>query len=328
MRSQIKFCYIGRVKRIFFASLYVATTLVAANKDFNGRWDITVPNNERRRAWWMELHNAETGTPTGSFVSAYAGDLNAIDKAEITNGELHVIIRSKNPSQPGATHLRAKLVNGKLEGTREVEGTPGTLAWTGVRAPKFKTVDEKTLREGKPVDLFNGKDLTGWKPLHPERKIEWVVRDGVLTNVPGAVNLFTDQRFWNFKLHSEFRVGPDSNSGIGLRGRYEVQILEDHGKPADTHGNGSLYSRVAPTRNASKPAGEWQTLDITLVENVVTVVLNGVKVIDKREIEGLTAIAMDGNETEPGPIFVQGDHGKVEFRKLTLTPLESARKGS
>lgn len=297
--------------------------LAGADKDFNGRWDITVPNNERRRAWWMELQNAESGKPTGSFVSAYAGDLNAIDEASIANGELRVIIRSKDSRQPGATHLRAKLVNGRLEGTREVEGTPGTLAWSGARAPTFKHVDPKTLRPGKTVELFNGKDLTGWKPLHPDRKIEWTVKDGILTNAPGAVNLLTDATFWNFKVHAEYRVGADSNSGIGLRGRYEVQILEDFGKPPDSHGNGALYSRIKPTQNASKQAAEWQTLDITLVENVVTVVLNGVMIIDGKTIDGLTAIAIDANESQPGPIFVQGDHGKVEFRKLTLTPLVS-----
>ena len=106
-----------------------------------------------------------------------------------------------------------------------------------------------------------------------------------------------------------------------MRGRYEVQILEDYGKPPDTHGNGALYSRILPTSNASKPAGEWQTFDITLAGNMVTIVLNGTKIIDNKEIDGLTAIASDPNEGEPGPIQLQGDHGPVEFRKVTLTPL-------
>jgi hypothetical protein len=118
-------------------------------------------------------------------------------------------------------------------------------------------------------------------------------------------------------------VGANSNSGIGLRGRYEVQILQDYGRPVSLHGNGALYSRILPAKNASKPANEWQTYDITLVGNYVTVVLNGEKIIDNKEIEGLTAIAMDPNEGEPGPIVIQGDHGSVEFRKITLTPLVS-----
>jgi hypothetical protein len=116
-------------------------------------------------------------------------------------------------------------------------------------------------------------------------------------------------------------VGPKSNSGIGLRARYEVQILEDYGRPVSLHGNGALYSRILPSSNASKPANEWQTFDITLVGNHVTVILNGVTIIDNKEIDGLTAVAVDPNEGEPGPIIIQGDHGSVEFRKLTITPL-------
>jgi hypothetical protein len=79
-------------------------------------------------------------------------------------------------------------------------------------------------------------------------------------------------------------------------------VLEDHGKQPDTHSHGSLYSRVAPARIASKPAGEWQTMDITLVEKRVSVVLNGVKLLDDVEIEGLTAMATNSDEAKPGPI--------------------------
>lgn len=308
-----------------FALLWLAASMFAANNDFNGRWDISVPENDRRRAWWLELKNAESGKPTGSFISAYAGDLNQIDESSIQDGELHLVFRNKRPATPQVTHLRARLVDGKLQGTRQTEGdntqNNKQLTWIGVRAPKFKTVDPKKLKEGKPVELFNGRDLSGWRPLRPERKIEWTVKNGVTANVPAAVDLVTEQKFWNFKLHAEYRVGPKSNSGIGLRGRYEVQILEDFGQPPNTHGNGALYSRIQPTVNASKPANEWQTFDITLIENRVTVVLNGVTIIANKEIDGLTAIGIDPDEGQPGPIIIQGDHGAVEFRKLTLTPL-------
>jgi hypothetical protein len=309
------------VKRILFVGLYLATSMLAANKDFNGRWDITVPENDRKRAWWLEVNNAETGKPSGSFISAFGGDLNKYNEGAIENGELHIVIRNNNTKKPEAWHLRAKLVNGKLEGTQEIEGNPKKLAWTGVHAPKFKTLDPKKLKAGKPVDLFNGRDLNGWHPLRTDRKIEWTVKDGITSNVPGAVDLVSDPKFWNFKLHAEYRVGPHSNSGVGLRGRYEVQILEDLGQPANTHGHGALYSRIPPTQNASKPANEWQTMDVTLVENRVTVVLNGVTVIDNKEIDGLTAMASDSDEGKPGPIQIQGDHGAVDFRKLTVTPL-------
>jgi hypothetical protein len=311
------------VNRILYTLLCAAALVTAADKDFNGRWDITVPDNDRARAWWLEIKNAESGKPTGSFISAYSGDLNPINEASVKDGELHVIIRSKSQTNPGSTHLRARLVNGRLEGTRELaDGQKGpTLKFIGVRAPKFKTVDASKLKAGTPIELFNGRDLSGWRTTRPGAKLEWSVENGITSNKAGASDIATDQKFWNFKLHAEYRVEAKSNSGIGLRGRYEIQILEDHGRTPDTHSHGSLYSRVAPTRNASKPAGEWQTMDITLVENRVTVVLNGAKIIENAEIDGLTAMAANADEGNPGPIMLQGDHGKVEFRKLTLTPL-------
>jgi hypothetical protein len=154
------------------------------------------------------------------------------------------------------------------------------------------------------------------------KKMDWTVQDGVLKNAAGTTDIITQQKFWDFKLHAEYRVGPKSNSGIGLRGRYEVQIFDDYGEPASLHGNGALYSRILPVENASKPANEWQTFDITLVGNLVTVVLNGKNIIDHKEIEGLTAVAIDPHESEPGPFIIQGDHGAVEFRKFTVTPLK------
>ena len=137
----------------------------------------------------------------------------------------------------------------------------------------------------------------------------------------GANNLVSAEKFWNFELHCEFKIGAHSNGGLGLRGRYEIQIIDDYGKPAGSHGTGALYSRITPTKNASKAPGEWQTYDIRLVGMTVTVKVNGETVIDKGIVEGLTAMAHDWDESAPGPISVQGDHGPVEIRKLTITPL-------
>lgn len=302
----------------------IATVLLAAlpalaNSGFNGRWDINV-DTPNKRAWWLEINGAETPKPTGKFVSAFAGDMNVIEEISIKGNELTFGFR---PPKRGHLMYKAKLKGGKLvDGTFEEEGSgKPPLPWTAERAPVIKDKDDGSWKPGTPVELFNGKDMTGWKPVVPGKALGWTIKDGALSNTAGANNLVSQAEFWNFQLHIEYKVGAHSNSGVGLRGRYEIQILEDYGKPPDTHSNGSLYSRVAPAVNASKPAGEWQTYDIRLVGRTVTVTLNGQKVLDRVEIEGLTAIAPDSREAEPGPIFLQGDHGPVEFRKVTLTPL-------
>jgi hypothetical protein len=151
--------------------------------------------------------------------------------------------------------------------------------------------------------------------------MKWSYKDGVLRNAPPTTDLISEEKFWNFKLHVDFRIVEHSNSGIGLRGRYEIQILEDYGKPVNSHGAGALYSRIAPSVNASKPAGEWQSYDIRLVGRTLTVVHNGIKVLDKVEVEGLTAIANNSDEAEPGPFIIQGDHSYVEIKSFLVTPL-------
>jgi hypothetical protein len=217
---------------------------------------------------------------------------------------------------------KARMVGDKLEGTFEVEGQRRpAIKWVGVRAPVIADKDDGSWREGKPVKLFNGKDLSGWVSTDGRPLDGWSVRDGLLVTTGKSPNIISEPKFWNFKLHLEYKVAPRSNSGVGLRGRYEVQIVDDYGRQPGTHGNGALYSRIAPSVNASKPGGEWQIYDIRLVGRQVTVVLNGKTIIDKGEVEGLTAIAIDPNEAEPGPIYLQGDHGPVEFRNIVVTPL-------
>jgi hypothetical protein len=153
------------------------------------------------------------------------------------------------------------------------------------------------------------------------RELGWVVEDGTMTNVPPANNLVSKHRFENFKIHCEYKLAPKSNSGIYLRGRYELQVLDDYGKETESHGHMALYSRVKPLVNASLPTGQWQVMEATIVGNRVTVFLNGKKVQDNIVIDGITGGALDSNEGEPGPIMIQGDHEKVAFRKITVTPI-------
>jgi hypothetical protein len=312
------------LRRTFLAASAAVTCLSASPKasNLNGRWDLTVQNDARKRVWWVEIKDAGSGNPKGSFIGAPGGGLDQITDMKIVDGEATWTFsrpaRENAKAWKGVYH--ARVAGDKIEGTLEVDGE-APVKFYGVRAPQFPPVDRSRLKEGTPVELFNGRDLSGWLPLRSNVPMKWTVEDGILKNAPGTTDIVSEKKFMDFKVHAEYRYGPNSNSGIGLRGRYEIQIHDDYGKPAYNKGHGSLYSRIAPTTNAGKPAGEWQAVDITLVGNRLSVVLNGTIIIDDKEVEGLTAIAMDANEAEPGPFVIQGDHGAVEFRKFTVTPM-------
>ena len=309
---------------LLFMAAYCA---FSGDADFNGRWDISIPGSVGR-AWWLEVVGAGTPSPKVKFVSAYNGDLNVADEVSMIGDELVFGFRFRQRRQQGEEPVpvhsiyKARLAGAGLIGTAETEGSDrAAVKWVGVRAPEIKDKDDGTWLEATPVRLFNGKDLAGWEALEKDRKFSWTVEGGILKAAGGGANLVSTRKFWNSKLHIEYKLSEHSNSGIGLRGRYEIQVFDDHGQPPNSHGNGALYSRIAPRVNASKPAGEWQSYDITLIGRDLTVVLNGIKVIDKQVVEGLTAMGHDPDEGKPGPLSLQGDHGPVEFRNIVITPL-------
>ena len=176
------------------------------------------------------------------------------------------------------------------------------------------------------VPLFNGKDTTGWHLRRKDGHNSWSIADGVLKNTvnPGehGTDLVTDKKFWNFTVRYEFQVPDNSNSGFYLRGRHEIQILGDFksGKTAKG-GNGAIYNQTAPSEFASKPGGEWQTAEATIIGNKISVTLNGKKIHDHVECNVATGSEIDKNVTEPGPIFLQGDHGTVSFRNMRIKVL-------
>jgi hypothetical protein len=299
--------------------LLAAAPALAADSAFNGRWDIEVLNEPRHHAWWLEVNGAGTPDIKGRFVGFPGGDMLDIQKIWIDDRVLHFTFDRPGGKQQALHQEYTAQVSGKdLKGT--FTAGKQSLEWIGHRSPEIREKDDGTWREGKPVMLFNGKDLAGWHGIIPNKELGWSTKDGLLSSTGGANNLETDAKFWNFKLHVEYRVGAHSNSGIGLRGRYEVQILEDKDRPLDRHSNGALYSRIIPNENVSKSPGEWQTYDIRLVGRDVTIVSNGKQIV-KGVIEGLTAIATDWEEGKPGFISLQGDHGPVDFRNVVLTPL-------
>jgi hypothetical protein len=294
--------------------LLLAWTAWPADTGFNGRWDIAVHHSPRARAWWLEVEGAGTAHIKGEFVGFPGGDLNEIQRVWIEHGELRFTYDGHGVHQ----EYRARLAGGKLAGT--FASGDAKLEWTGARAPEIDEADDGSWRELGPIDLFNGFDISNWHGLTADASSGWSAHGGILKGNGAATDLVSNGKFWNFKLHVEYRTPAHSNSGIGLRGRYEVQILEDYGRPVDRHSNAALYSRLVPSENVTKPAGAWQTYEIRLVGRHVTVTLNG-KAVTQGIIDGLTAIACDPDEGDPGPIMLQGDHGPVEFRSIVLTPL-------
>ena len=175
--------------------------------------------------------------------------------------------------------------------------------------------------------LFNGKDTTGWQLRKADGHNSWKVENGVLKNIVNkgehGTDLITDQKFQNFTVKYEYTVPDDSNSGFYLRGRYEIQILGDHasGKATKT-GNGSLYNFKAPDKFVSKSGNEWQVVEATIIGNKITVMQNGVKIHDNVEITKGTGGELDNKYDQPGPIFLQGDHGTVSFRNMRIKELK------
>ena len=174
--------------------------------------------------------------------------------------------------------------------------------------------------------LFNGKDLTGWKLRNPSGHQSWSVKDGELVNTvnPGehGTDLVTEKKYWNFTVRYEYKIPARSNSGFYLRGRHEIQIADDfeRGKPS-LGGNGAIYQHTAAAKFASKPVGEWNTVEATMIGNKITVILNGVKIHDNVECDRATGSEIDKNVKEPGPFFLQGDHGSVSFRNMSVKEL-------
>jgi Domain of Unknown Function (DUF1080) len=312
-----------------FALLASSQMVRAGDSDFNGRWDLIVHNNPGCTvtcAWWLEVTGAGTPKLAGSFVGFPDGSLHDLPDLKIQDGVLKFAWdrplregRGERGAAP-AQHwdYEVRYIDGRLEG-RMIGGK--NLTFTGERAPVINEHDDGTWVKGKPVVLFNGKDLTGWTGIKTQNAEGWTVVDGLLSSKGHADDLITKQKFWNFELHAEYRIQQGSNSGIGLRGRYEVQIAADYGREPGLHGTGALYTRIVPPSNPQKPYGEWNVYDIRLVGMDVTTILNGVKLYEKGFIKGLTGIAYDPYEGQPGSLELQGDHGEVEFRNIVLTPL-------
>jgi hypothetical protein len=269
-----------------------------------GRWDGTV-HGEDNYPLWFEL--TQEGGTLGGRLQPRGGHALTFDRVAASGNTLSMTV--------GETGYEGVFDGDVWNGT----GARGDVSfeWTAVRAPALPAPDNPTW--GEPIELFNGNDLSGWVAM-PGGDNQWRAEDGVLVNEESGANLRTEDKFGDFKLHIEVNVPEHSNSGIYLRGRHEIQVRDDHGKDPHSLNMGGVYGQVTPTSNPSLPAGEWQSFDITLLGRWVTVVLNGETIIDHQEIPGITGGALDANEGEPGPFFLQGDHGRILYRNIVLTP--------
>jgi hypothetical protein len=306
-------------KLLLVALFVLPSSLIKANgtgeKDpIEGRWDLTVNLNGRMAASWLEVRHTGVNGYIGRFVWE-GGSARPISKVEFNNGKVFFHIPAQCEKTDKELIFNGVLTDGKLSGT--ITNTDEkTYSFNGERAPKLWRNQEP--KWGTPITLFNGKDLTGWQTTSKDN--QWVVVNGVLTSPRSGSNIRTVQTFNDFKLHIEFRYPKESNSGVYLRGRYEIQIEDNIGLEPMSLYLGGIYGFIDPWLNMAKAPGEWQSYDVELVGRMVTVVANGTTVIYKQEIPGVTGGALDSKEGEPGPLMMQGDHGPIEYRNIILTP--------
>lgn len=298
-----------------------------------GDWSLTLSTNEPA---WLKVEEKEGEPVVHMRVHVQSAGPHKI--SEFKNKRLTFPIKIKREGKDGpqvtTNTVNVGMKNGKLDGVivnESLEAPYDRITFTGKKFPPMpKRPDLSKVTFGHPISLFNGKDLAGWRLYNPKKKNGWRVEDGLLVNDTPKTdfgstgsygNLQTEALFDDFWLHIEFLIEGDRNSGVYLRGMYEAQVVDRDSRMQGLQGVGAIFSRIAPSVNAGKKPGEWQTYDITLVDRHVTVVLNGVKVIDNQPVEGPTGGAIHTDPTMPGPIHLQGDHTSVKYKNIYLAPV-------
>ena len=279
---------------------------------FLGRWDVTVHYPGKEVPSWLEMIQSGTRTLVGRWVAG-GGSARPISKINYDGMKFSFSIPPQWERENGDLSVEGSMTGDSLAGTL-VMPDGKQYSWVGRRAPTLQRMTGPVW--GTPRKLFNGTSLAGWHALGTN---QWVAEGGVLRSPHSGANIATDEKFTDFKLHIEFRYPAGSNSGVYLRGRYELQIEDTGGMEPPNNQLSAIYGFLSPNEKAGKSAGEWQSYDVTLVGRILTVVFNGREVICRQEIPGITGGALDSNEGEPGPIFLQGDHGPIEFRNIMIT---------
>jgi hypothetical protein len=315
----------------------LSATLAAAEvQSFVGSWALTIPGGG---AGWLGIEE-KAGALKGSILWG-GGSVVPVSSVSVEGDKLVVMrlheSRTKDAAGQTVKTVTKETITATVSGedmslatqSTKQDGTVGGKAqFKGKRIPPLPPAPElASVKFGEPIRLFNGQDLSGWKLMG--QPSGWRVQDGIMVNdapqEPGKhksyANIRTEREFEDFNLTLEFRVPKGGNSGVYLRGIYEVQVADSFGHKPDSHGVGGIYSRITPTENPAKAPGEWQTFDITLVDRHVTVILNGKKIINNQPLLGCTGGALWSDQFRPGPLYLQGDHTSVDYRNMVLRPV-------
>ncbi len=323
--------YLTSILTVIFMSSFAQDS----QKEFYGMWTIDIDNGS---VGWLNV-NEDKGFLDGELLWQ-GGSVVPVSHVYFIDDNTLVVTRTREIARDAnRNHVLTQTFTFERKGDKftgfmtEPVGdskSVSKLKFEGWRLPDpGPAPDLSKVKYGEPIQLFNGKDLTGWRLINPRQANGFKVVDGALVNDPvneegrrvSFGNLRTDREFDDFNLKLEVNVPEHSNSGVYLRGMYEVQVVDSYGNELDSHNMGAVYSRITPTVAAEKKGGEWQTMDITLYKRHVTVILNGKKIIDNQPVYGPTGGAMQADVFKAGPIYLQGDHGKVSYRNLVLTPI-------
>lgn len=306
-------CLILIVTTVLFGTAHAKNNASFDNSIIEGRWDLTIAKDGKELPSWLEVQHSGNHTLIGRFVYAFGS---ARPIAEVKMLGNHFSFSIPVQWEPGNTNM-------EFEGDVSADMIAGSMLFTdgkkysfsGTRAPLLDRNAEPVW--GKPIKLIGKSDMNEW---HTQGANQWTVKDGVLTSDKSGSNLISNKTFHDFKLHVEFKYPKGSNSGVYLRGRYEVQIVDSKGIFPWNDQFSAIYGFLPPNVMAAKDPGEWQSYDITLVGRTVTVIANGTTVICSSVIPGITGGALDSKEGEAGPILIQGDHGPIEYRNIIITP--------
>jgi len=284
-------------------------------KSYLGAWDLTMTTSTGQHPSWIGMSN-DRGQLRVELVGP-VGDTEVAQKVHFSNGSLEFLsVPDKAEGRNTETQYRAKVVGDRIVGTAKgIDGTSAT--WSGVRAPSLERSSEPAW--GHSRSIFTGKNFDGWR-FSSQKHSNWSVIDNSLQNSGHGAEIITTEKFGDFKLHIEFNCDPNTNSGIYLRGRYEVQVETDSAAEIASHHTGGVYGFLAPNPEQPRKPGEWQIFDITFVGRNLSVIQNGITVIDHKTVPGITGGALDSREGEPGPIYLQGsEEGTVRYRNITIT---------